>query len=407
VLCDSSGTRTTRCRGIACNTQELKNGGRKRVNSMIVLLLSPASLSGSAKITKQIDETLARLVGPNVAVCVVSNHSKPVWFDERLGGTDVEFIQVHGRQSGGIVRDVAKAAEVATSDVFVLVASNDDLRMAKNGNAIVLSAQWIPESPTGHLGIDVANPVELELIVRVSSDWPGGWWYEGDGDGYDVRALTDLSQIGKSETQQEFAGRIKNVVKDGGANLNALLAVTSRSLLKDLPPGRELLFGVYPSSDSNNKDSETLSDFTHRLRTTVTRVHFAKRGVPLFVRHMPSVQRHRVQGSDRADPNGQVGTVRINRAYVERIPGRHVVVVDDCVTYGVSFGVAAALLKAAGAASVTGVALGKFGSCIHEYSIELRGEPFKPVKLLRYTCRSFTERTNPDAQALLNTLLSS
>jgi hypothetical protein len=45
----------------------------------------------------------------------------------------------------------------------------------------------------------------------------------------------------------------------------------------------------------------------------------------------------------------------------------------------VSFGVAAALLKAAGVASITGVALGKFGNQLNEYDIQITGDPFSPL----------------------------
>ena len=55
------------------------------------------------------------------------------------------------------------------------------------------------------------------------------------------------------------------------------------------------------------------------------------------------------------------------------------IVVDDCTTYGVSFGVAAAFLRKAGAASVTGVALGKFGNQLRYYEIDIKTDPFQPV----------------------------
>ena len=42
---------------------------------------------------------------------------------------------------------------------------------------------------------------------------------------------------------------------------------------------------------SANNDSEVLSDFTHRLRTTVSRVRFAERNQPLFIRHAHSIKR--------------------------------------------------------------------------------------------------------------------
>lgn len=372
---------------------------------MIVLLLSPAALSHDTAESRLIDGALGRLASSEVIVCVVSNHPKPAWFDARFADTQVEYLQAPGRQSGQIVRDIAEHLKVTTSDVLVLAVNGDDLQMGTNGRAVVLSAQWVRGNQVGHLGIGVATPHELEQIVALSSGWFGGWWYEGDGDGYRVRALADLSSKGRSETQQEFAGRLTRVVKNGGAKLSALLTVTARSLLSVLSPDDSPLFGVYPSSASDNGDSEILSDFTHRLRTAVTRVHFAERGSPLFIRHKPSIQRHGGGSGDRTDPSNQVNTIHVNPVYRSRLRGRHVIVVDDCVTYGVSFGVAAAMLKAGGATSVTGVALGKFGSCTREYLLKLRGRQFGPVKLVEHSSLEFRERTSPVAQELLRTLL--
>jgi hypothetical protein len=140
-----------------------------------------------------------------------------------------------------------------------------------------------------------------------------------------------------------------------------------------------LLWGVYPSSNSDNLDDEVLSDFTHRLRTTVSRVHYSKRGAPLFIRHTPSVKRSKGGGGDRTDPSGQILTIHLNPFYRGKLKGKNVVVVDDCTTYGVSFGVAAAFLLSAGAASVTGIALGKFGNQLRQYKISIKTDPFAPV----------------------------
>ena len=60
-----------------------------------------------------------------------------------------------------------------------------------------------------------------------------------------------------------------------------------------------------------------------------------------------------------------------------RVAGRHVIVVDDVTTYGVSFGVAAAFLANAGAKSIQGVALGKFGNQLRYYEIDLIGDPLR------------------------------
>ena len=126
-------------------------------------------------------------------------------------------------------------------------------------------------------------------------------------------------------------------------------------------------------------DTEVLSDFTHRLRTTVSKVRMAKKGEPLFIRHTASAKRSSGGGGDRTDPTGQITTIHINPEYRGKLDGRHVIVVDDCTTYGVSFAVAAAFLKKAGASKVTGLALGKFGNQLRHYDIEINPDPYAPV----------------------------
>ena len=191
----------------------------------------------------------------------------------------------------------------------------------------------------------------------------------------------------------------------------ALLTVTSRSLLRDgvadLP---DQMWGFYPSSSSNNDDSDTLGDFTHRLRSTTSRVHFAKRGSPLFIRHQASPKRSSPSSTlSRLDPASQVETIHLNPEYQGKIGGRNVFVVDDCTTYGLSFGAAAAFLRRAGARSVTGVALGKFGNQFHHFDITLKSDPFAPVGHGNYQCRVASSSqgiTNADAQATLRSIIA-
>jgi len=55
-------------------------------------------------------------------------------------------------------------------------------------------------------------------------------------------------------------------------------------------------------------------------------------------------------------------------------------VLDDYLTYGLSFSVANALLRRAGATRVTGVAMGKFGNCAQRFDIQVVGDPCKPLR---------------------------
>jgi hypothetical protein len=282
--------------------------------------------------------------------------------------------------------------------------------MGKNGGAVLVAAGWSNDPAVKALGISVTNAAQLLETFDLISAWTGKWWFVGDGAKYRVRALADLSTINKDQPQTVFAERVKNTVKGGGARLAALAAVTSRSLLMDGSKTKGQVWGIFPSSASHNDDTDVLSDFSHRLRTTVSRVRYAERGAPLFIRHAPSSKRSSGGSSDRTDPTEQIKTLHLNPFYraSNRLRGKNAIVIDDCTTYGVSFGVAAAFLRKAGAASVTGIALGKFGNQLRHYDIDILSDPFKPVPQSAFKVISathFASNTSGVTQQALQALI--
>lgn len=378
---------------------------------MLALLTSPDALLQQGVPNQQLAAILKDVRAAGNPVGLVSNHGKPVWFDGLFEGSGVQYLHAPGRQNGGIVSDNATHLGIQSYDVVVLAIKPDDVRMGKNGRALLVAGGWATDPQVAGLGIQVANAAELQEILTLTAGWSGQWWFNGHGQQYNVKALSDLSGYGKTVDQQAFAQRLTSTVKNGGGRLNALLALTARSLLIDgTDQVNDLIWGVYPSSSSANDDSDVLSDFTHRLRTTVSRVRYARRGEPLFIRHTPSIKRSRAGGSvDRTDPSGQIVSLHLNPVYRKNISGRHVIVVDDCTTYGVSFGVAAAFLNKAGAASVTGIALGKFGNTLRYYDINILTDPFAPVAASGFQVTrnaGWQGLTNHVSQAVLSTLLS-
>lgn len=327
-------------------------------------------------------QVLKDAVATGHSVGLISNHPEPTWFAPAFGGSGVQFLQSIGRQSGDVVRQNATMFQLQPFDVLVLATTPDDVRMGKNGGALLIGAQWSSDPRVRALGIGVTNAAQFWEVIQLTSAWAGQWWFTAVAPRYRVLALSNLSGYGQSVTQQDFAKRLTATVKNGGTRLTALLAITARSLLMEGTHATpDLLWGVYPSSNSANDDNDTLCDFTHRLRTTASRVRFSTRGDPLFIRHKASAKRSTGGGGDRTDPTEQVLTIHLNPSYNRRLVGKHVVVVDDCTTYGVSFGVAAAFLLKAGASSVTGVALGKFGNQLRHYEIDILTDPFKPVSV--------------------------
>lgn len=343
-------------------------------------------------------------------VGVISNHRKPAWFDQAFSGAGIEFFPISGRGDGKAIGLIAKHTGLEPHNITVLAANEPDIGMGKNGGAALVAAGWVGDPRVNGLGIQIDSPDELHRLLALTEGWPGGWFYQGTTATYDVKALANLSSNQyQSLDQQQFGQRLRELVKNGSDSLNALLLLTARSLLSSgMQHVDDLAWSVYPSSSSTNDDSAILSDFTHRLRTTVSRVRFAKRDVPLFIRHTASKKRHSLSGIDRTDPSNQVETVQLNPFYKTRLRGRNVVVVDDCTTYGVSFAVASAFLRKAGAASVTGIAMGKFGNVIHDIQIEIQSDPFHPVLAGSYVVNSnlaMSGTRDSNAQASLRGLL--
>lgn len=378
---------------------------------MLIIMTSPdAVLRGG-----QPDPTIVRVLTDAKAaknpVGLISNHAEPGWFAGCFGASGVQFLRSPGRQSGDVVAENAKKFGLNPHDVLVLATKDEDVQMGKNGGAVLIAAGWSNDRVVKALGIRVDDAQQLQEVIDLTKGWSGQWWFSADKARYKVRALADLSGYAVPNAQEVFGKRLTNTVKNGGSRLNALLAVTARSLLTDgTIAARDLLWGVYPSSCSNNNDSEVLSDFTHRLRTTVSRVQFAKRDEPLFIRHTASSKRSRGGGGDRSDPTEQILTIHVNPFYKKsgRLKDKHVIVIDDCTTYGVSFGVAAAFLRKAGAASVTGVALGKFGDRLQYHQIDINSDPFTPVAKGGFTAAAaggFAGMNNNAAQQVLRTLI--
>lgn len=373
---------------------------------MLALVISPDALRLNGKYSRSQLGVFGE-IAKQLSVYVVSNHDLAPKIKEGLASSGLKFVHANTRQNGKVICHIAEGLGSPAHDILVLAVKADDMHMAKNSGAVLIAADWVSDRRVSALGIKVTDLDELKKVIEICNGWTGHWWYRGQGRLYQLRVLADLSSKYVQADQAAFARMLTQTVKNGGAKLTALLTIISRSLLIEGVLDGQLMWGCYPSSSSSNDDDEVLSDFTHRLRTTVSSVHFAERGEPLFIRHRPSIKRSTSTGVNRADPGDQIMSLHLNPRYEKQIRGRRVVVIDDCTTYGASFAVAAGFLRAAGAEHVVGIALGKFGNCLADTAIEINTCPFEPVEEGGYSfsVTQFDSTVSVEAQHVLLELL--
>lgn len=373
------------------------------------IVLSASAFSSEQNKFSDLVKTLKTISLTN-DVLIVSNRIKPHWFDREFSRSNVQFsIPNEARQRGKIISDLSGELGVENHDIIVLMANDVDMQMGKNGGATLVAPGWIDNRITASFGNKINTIDDLKPFVELVTGWVGSWWYTGTGDKYNVYALADLSSLGKNVDVKIFASKITDAVKNGTPRLNALLAATAKSIsTHGFGSLSNTMWGVYPSSSSDNLDNEVLSDFCHRLRTSVSRVRFAQRGCPLFLRHTASVKRSKSTCTDRTNPLNQIETIHLNPEYKKRIKGRDVIVLDDCATYGVSFAVASAFLKKAGANRMYGLAGGKFGNCLEYFDIEIKSDPFLPVSAEQYVINErkyFEESLDYECREIIRTLI--
>jgi predicted amidophosphoribosyltransferase len=264
------------------------------------------------------------------------------------------------------------------SDVVVLGTSEEDFLMAVNSRSILLACGWCPDldAKTRRYGVLVDAPQRLEQVIGFLED-KHPWYFQHHSAFLDVFSLTDAGTKYESDAQlKRLAERLQSCLKNGqpiyknAFRLHLLSSLYSTGGFKSAD-----VWSYYPSSDSKNSGQEIMTEFSELARTT-----FGKRNKgPLVIRHKPSVKRH-MSGGDRNDPRSQLDTIHLNPEYRDKLAGKTVVIMDDYLTRGVSFGVSASLLQKAGAAKMIGVSMGKFGNASNVYSIEIQGDPFAPLK---------------------------
>lgn len=346
----------------------------------MLILISTGTIRDSKhnRFYPHIIESLKAIQSAGHGIFLVSNHTKPNWLNDEL--KFIKFQLCRTRQDGKIVQALIAANDKVNlqhSEVVVFGVADEDLYMAVNSRTLLIRCEWASlGEKIQKYGVPWTEPKTTpELVDFLENKKP--WYFTSTGDFLDVYSLTEAGTRFESNLEvKRLIERLQNCLKNGhpelknGFILHFLSSIYATSVFETAD-----IWGVYPSASSKNDGSEIMGEFCALARAMYKKQYKE----PVFIRHKPSVKRH-IVGGDRNDPSSQLQTIHLNPFYHGKFKNKTIVVLDDYLNRGVSFGVSAALLKNAGAKKVIGLAMGKFGNCALRYDIKLSDNPFTPVK---------------------------
>jgi hypothetical protein len=330
-----------------------------------------------------ISDSLQTVVNRGNAVFLVSSHAEPPWLKKHFEFVRFQPCSFKTRQSGDIIQALLDANTkngLRHSDVMVLGSCNADLFMAANSRTLLVRCDWVElEDRIKNYGLSLREPKGISKLVEILAD-NEPWYFHWGASNMEVFALTDAGTIGELDSGIiKLKARLKGCLKEGRIqNRKEFIAHLLSSLYATDSVRSVDVWGWYPSSTARNEKNEVMTEFCSLARTTFGR----KTKGPLFVRHQTASKRH-FQKGNRMDPREQIQTVYINPAYRNLLNGKTVAVLDDYLTYGLSFGVASAMLFTAGVNKVIGIAMGKFGHCAQTYNIQIHDDVYAPIHNFR------------------------
>lgn len=333
---------------------------------------------------KDVVETLQKVTEAGNLVVLISVHPEPPWFSKHFPYAKFCACGFDERKNGLIV-DRLLAMNVKHglkhSDMVVFGTKDADFFMAVLKQVLFVRCDWSQAADrerASKYGIPLSEPLLILGMTRLlESGTP--WYYQHHSDGFSVYALTNAGTLGVQldAPARNLIDGLRNCLKQGDPKRKLAFQVHLLSSLYATEGFRGVdIWSYYPGSTSSNQGDEVMAGFCELARTA----YGPRTKGPLFIRHTPCASRHQQRAEDdRTDPTLQVQTVHLNPAYRAKLKGATVAVLDDFLTHGVSFGVAAALLQAAGAKKVICVAMGKFGRKARDYPLQIKGDPFLPV----------------------------
>jgi hypothetical protein len=349
------------------------------------------------KPTGEIVSLLNRMQELGIRLAVASNPSDQTSIAARFvaAGLNLPFIiatpnEVGVKKPSPRFVDYISAQTGIPKNEIVYLGDDDvtDMFCATNSHVLPFAAMY-SKAGQPEYGLPVNNPLELQRYLETYGMQNApffGWQAIDPTNSVEVYALiSNHGTMGLTGLLKDF---LKDKVKDievgpkknsfGGILFHYFLSQAYLSgLIQDVD-----YVCVYPGHTANSQN-QVLSLYSNILQKILSSRYLPE----LLVRHTTTAASHTVPNRDIYD---QFTTILVNPKYRKRILGKRILVLDDFTTSGNSFETARNMLIKAGAASVVGVAFGKWRSNHKVVTINGDWDPFAPFTLPSSVIHSVT-----------------
>lgn len=283
----------------------------------------------------------------------------------------IKLLKTQNRRKANIAQLILDKTDGDPQKSLVLCTSDTDIIMSANSKVLPLALKWVKtiEKKASACPIYLEEISKLEVVFDIlnrEKPWYATYEYED----LNVFVLLNSGWSGNIEELKPLVEDLKGKMANNVGVYNNILKILLASSLLKTPSLREVKFvGLFPSSKVIKYEDELMKPYVDVVRYSL---NIRTKNIPMFIRHTDSLRRHYVATDERLDPCHQFNTLNLDSKYSgSTINDCDVVVIDDFTTYGTSFWVAYAMLKAAGARNITFVSIGKFGRTVNKYKIDL------------------------------------
>jgi len=321
------------------------------------------------QIRSEIPELFQAVQDKEIQVVIVTRSStkyKKI-VDEELPDYDIKF-----GNRGNLSR---KVFDEIYSNVMLIGAVDEDIRIAANNKILLVNPLWIPdvEPNIEKYGFQLKNFSQIvQCIDILKLDCELFYDFQID-DKTRLIAVSNANKYYAVENEQEMISKYMKTLKYGNRNYRYAVYFHYLTMIYGMKEFRDVdLWMAVPSSSGSNDNN--IYDIVKRTRYLLNN----RKSKDLFIRHKPAQKSTYMDKSDRVIQGCKrhLDTIHLNPYYKGKLKGKKICVLDDYTTYGPSFESVRNLLIKEGVNEIILVAIGTFQKEYYKEEYEIIGDTY-------------------------------